>query len=175
MYNLAQHSGFTGNLLSFALAGLSGAATTHSHTASVPIVVAGVFGTSPSGTTTPTVNSSATDRGAVTSLAAAGSAFSVVAPSAGFRGALVVWTVDSSGTKRIRSRGWFESASGLPIDLVFPDIPTTEVPLSYHTLKAGTTVSGTWTFGSSNWNATGITVGTVVNLFGMPSGVVILS
>ena len=57
---------------------------------------------------------------------------------------------------------------GAEIILDFPDIPATEVPFAYHTPKAGTTVSGTWTFGSSNWNATGMTVGTVVNCSMIP-------
>lgn len=168
-YNLNQVAGLTAALNNFALAGLSGGATTHSHTASVPVIIQGVWGTSPSGTTTPTTNSGRTDPGAVSPNLAAGSALAVTAPTTGFRGALVVWTCNSAGTKRIRSRGWFESASGSPIDLQMPDIPADEVPLAYHTLKAATNVSGTWTFGSSNWNAAGITVGTVVNLASLPT------
>lgn len=165
---LQQITGLTLNLLNFALAGLSGAASTHSHTASVPVVINGAFGTSPSGTTTPTTNSGVTDPRAVSPNLAAGSALAVAAPTTGFRAALVVWTVNAAGTKIVRSRGFFESAGGAPIDLAMPDIPATEVPLSYHTVKAGTTVSGTWTFGTSLWNATGITIGAVTNCCGQP-------
>jgi hypothetical protein len=167
MYNLQQHAGANVCLGNFTLTGLSGAATTHSHTASLPIAIGGVFGTSPSGTATPTVNSAPSAPTAIVA-AVAGAALASAAPASGFRAALVVWTVDAAGTKRIRSTGWHESLSGAELSLPFPTIPSTEVAVAYHTIKAGTTVSGTWTFGSSNWNSTGITVGTVVNLFGLP-------
>ena len=180
MYNLNQHIGASLNLANFALAGLSGAATTHSHTASVPCSIGGVFGTSPSGTTTPTTNSAATQPGAnngiVSGVIAAGSALAGVAPASGFRAALVVWTTNAAGTKIVRSNGFFTALDSGPVALEFPPIPVTEIPLSYHTVKLGTTVSGTWTFGSSNWNATGVTIGTVVNLCGLPSaGSVVVS
>ncbi len=168
MYNLSEHTGYTGALGFTKLAGLTGAATTHSHLANLPYAVNGVSAELAAGTTTPVVNSSPTDVGAVTPRLAAGVALSVTAPAAGFRAALVVWTIDLAGTKRIRSRGFFESAGGSPIDLQFPEIPATEAPIAYHTVKGGTTVSGTWSYGVGNWNATGITIGTVVNLVGQP-------
>lgn len=170
MYNLSQHNGFTGPLGTFALAGLSGAATTHSHTASLPVAINGVIGTSPTGTTTPTTNSAATRPGSLNFPQAAGSALAGNAPASGFRAALVVWTVDAAGTKRIRSNGFFTSLGGDALALEFPDIPTTEVPVAYHTVRLASTLSGTWTFGTSNWNVAGVTVGTVVNLCGLPGG-----
>lgn len=168
MQNLQQHAGLSCQFANFALAGLGGANTTHSHAASLPFVINGVWGTAPTGTTTPTTNSAATDPGSINGVRAAGSALSTVAPATGFRAALVVWTIDAAGTKRIRSRGFFESLSGQALDLAFPDIPLTEIPVSYHIGRAGTTVSGTWTYGSSNWNATGMTWTTVVNVCGLP-------
>jgi hypothetical protein len=171
MYNLSQSNGISMPFQSFALAGL-GAATTHSHAASLVFAINGVIGTSPTGTTTPTTNSSARDVGSVGGAAAAGAALSVTAPalSTQFRGALVLWTIDAAGTKRIRSRGFFES-NGDPLALEFPDVPPTEIPVAYHTLKAISTLSGTWTYGGSNFTGvTGMTTGTVVNLVSLPTG-----
>ena len=168
MYNLSQVVGLTAPLANFTLAGLSGAATTHSHAASLPFVINGIFGTAPTGTTTPTTNSSATQPGTFGFPVAAGGALAGTAPATGFRAALVVWTIDAAGTKRIRSNGFFTSLGGEGLALDMPAIPTTEVAVAYHTVKLGTTVSGTWTYGSSNWNATGVTIGTVANVAALP-------
>lgn len=48
----------------------------------------------------------------------------------------------------------------------FPAIPAGLCPVAYMLVKAGATTSGTWTFGSSNWDATGVT-NTTVNICGM--------
>lgn len=146
------------------LTGLSGAATTYS-TSAFAYAIDGIAYSNGANSTaaSPTTNSTTS------------AALSTTAPATGFRGALVVWTVDAGGTERIRSRGFVTSLSGDPVVLEFPEIPATEVPFAYHTIKAGTTVSGTWTFGSSNWNATGITIGTVANLATLPSSTVVLS
>lgn len=181
-YNLQGSSGLNLVLTTagFALGSLGGA-TTHSHTASLVALINGSYNaTAPSGTTTPTVNSSQTHVSSVYKALPAGSALAVTAPTTGFRGALVLWTIDSGGTKRIRSTGWFESAGGAPLELPFPDVPVTEIPVAYHTLKAISTLSGTWTYGSSNFTGvTGMTTGTVVNVPGAipPStgGVVVLT
>jgi hypothetical protein len=49
-----------------------------------------------------------------------------------------------------------------------PSIPDAVTPMAYVVIKAGTTTVGNWVFGSSNWNATGITIDTVVNLNRLP-------
>lgn len=168
MFNLSQANGLNAVLANPTLA-LTGAATTHSHAASLPVVIGGVFATSPTGTATPTVNSSPTDYRAVAGALPAGAVLSVTAPALAtqFRGALVVWTVDAAGTKRIRSRGFFES-NGDPLALEFPEIPVTEVPIGYHTLRAISTLVGTWTLGVNNWTGvTGLTSGAVVQLAGV--------
>lgn len=163
-------------MLSFALAGLTGAATTHSHAANMPFAIGGVWGTSPSGTTTPTVNSGVTDLDALTPRLPAGSALTVAIPLTGFSAALIVWTVNAAGTKRIRSRGFFASPSGAPLQLHMPEIPADELPVAYHTLRVGTTLAAPWTYGTSNWNATGVTVGAVVNTAGQPGiGAVVIA
>lgn len=168
MYQANQLSGLTAVFQSFNLGGLSGAATTHSHTASLQFAVNGAFGTAPTGTTTPTVNSSRQDVGSVNGTAPAGAPLSVAAPASGFRGALVVWTIDAAGTKRIRSKGFFDSLAGNALTLEFPDVPPTEVVVAYHTVRIGTNLSGTFTYGTSNWNTTGVTVGAVVNTTATP-------
>jgi hypothetical protein len=164
MFNLSDNNALTGVFSNPALTGLSGGATTYSLTA-FPFALDGILFTRAvvSGGTTPTTNSTSN------------AALSATAPASGFRGALVVWTVDSGSTVRVRSRGFVTSLSGDPVVLEFPEIPATEVPFAYHTIKAGTTVSGTWTFGSSNWNAAGITIGTVANTASLPSSTVVLN
>ena len=146
------------------LTGLSGAATTYS-TSAFAYAINGVAYSNGanSAAATPTTNSTT------------GAALATTAPATGFRAALVVWTVDAAGTERIRSRGFVTSLGGDAVVLELPEIPLTEVPFAMHTVRAGTTVSGTWTFGSSNWNATGITIGTVVNLASRPLGPVTVS
>lgn len=177
MYNLSQANALNAVFANPTLA-LTSANITHSHAASLPVAIAGIFATSPTGTTTPTVNSSPRDYGSVGGPAAAGAVLSVTAPASAtqFRGALVVWTVDAAGTKRIRSRGFFES-NGDPLALEFPEIPVTEVPIGYHTLRAVSTLVGTWTLGASNWTGvTGMTAGAVTQLAGvLPSGRVTLA
>ncbi len=39
----------------------------------------------------------------------------------------------------------------------FPMLPNTHTAFAYIIVNAGSTTVGTWTFGASNWNATGIT------------------
>lgn len=168
MHNLSQLNGLNLAFASFALAGLTGAAITHSHAASLPFAINGIIGTSPTGTTTPNVNSSPQHVGSVGGAAAANTALSVGVPASGFRAALVVWTINAAGTKRIRSNGFYASAGGDPIALEFPAIPQDELVVSYHTVRVGTTLAATWTYGVSNWNATGVTIGTVVNCAGHP-------
>ncbi len=84
-------------------------------------------------------------------------------------GRVVVWCLVSGGTVKV-IEGDVEAldAAGDFIDYPsFPDIPDTYVPFAYQVIKGASTVSGTWTFGSSNWNATGIT-STIVNVAALP-------
>lgn len=84
-------------------------------------------------------------------------------------GTVVVWALNSSGTVSCY-KGTTESldSSGAFINAPqFPAVPDTVCPFAYTVIKGGSTVSGTWTFGSSNWNATGITA-THTNVFTLP-------
>ncbi len=72
---------------------------------------------------------------------------------------IVVWALDSSGNVKCfqgNTVGWNGAqATGA---LQFPNVNLDSYcPFAYQTLKGGSTLSGTWTFGSSNWNATGLT------------------
>jgi hypothetical protein len=85
--------------------------------------------------------------------------------TAGFARA-VVWAVNSSGTV-VNFAGpivpWDggTAAPNYGFGNLIPAIPSvgnSYAPFAVTVVKAGSTTSGTWTFGSSNWNATGITV-----------------
>lgn len=78
----------------------------------------------------------------------------------------VVWATDSAGTFRVYAGpivDWTDtSANSTACPL--PSLPGTVTPFAAHTVQAGSTTVGTWTFGTSNWNATGIGAITVRNL-----------
>lgn len=134
-----------------ALTGLSGAATTYS--ASIfGFAIAGraYCSTIKSGAATPTTDGNTA--AAMTLTANQAAAF--------------VWAVDSSQAIKVYKGptvSWTDTtASSTPCPL--PSIPANVCPFAAHTVQAGSTTSGTWTFGSSNWNAAGIASITVRNL-----------
>lgn len=109
--------------------------------------------------TTPTTdyNTSA----AFTGLVGAGS-------SAGGQGTVVVWAYNSSGTVKCMM-GSIETvdASGNFVNRPqFPAIPNDVCPFAYQVLKHYG-VSTTFTFGTSNWNTSGLT-STIVNISNLP-------
>lgn len=130
------------------LTGLSGAATTYSTGAAILSAINGkaYSKATVTGGTTPTTDG------------ITGAAF--VGLTAGY-GSVFVWGVNSAGTvsvcqgsvEKLDVLGAFATAAP-----TFPPIPDTVAPFGYSVIKAGSTTSGTWTFGSSNWNATGITI-----------------
>lgn len=80
---------------------------------------------------------------------------------------VVVWCLNSSGTVSVKA-GDMVAWDGVAFQKAppFPAIDTdTYAPFAYSLLKGGSTLSGTWTFGSSNWNATGMTA-THTNVIG---------
>lgn len=73
-------------------------------------------------------------------------------------GSVFVLALDAAGNVK-GYQGSVESldASGsFMVAPQFPAIPDTVAPFAYIVVKAGSTASA-WTFGASNWNATGIT------------------
>ncbi len=157
--NLQQAIG--GNLAigSAALTGLSGAATTYS-TSAFSSVIRGVQRAKAlvSGGATPTTD------------AVTGAAMTLVANQA----AVFVWGVNAAGTVQVikgATVAWTDTTAG-STEVKLPALPDTFCPFAYVVIKAGSTTSGTWTFGSSNWNATGIVIDTVVNLFSLPDSAI---
>lgn len=78
----------------------------------------------------------------------------------------IVWAVNASGTYTVYAGpivDWTDTSANSTV-CPLPSIPGTVAPFAAHTIQAGSTTVGTWTFGSSNWNATGISAITVRNL-----------
>lgn len=73
-------------------------------------------------------------------------------------GTVVLWCLDAAGnvkcvkgsTEALDASGNFGCAPQFPI------LPDTLTPFAYSVHKAGATTVGTWTFGVSLWNATGM-------------------
>jgi hypothetical protein len=90
-----------------------------------------------------------------------GAAFVALAAS---QGCIYVWCYDGSSTTAATAIKVCQGAivaldaSGAFISAPqFPTIPDTLCPFGYSVMKLGSTGSA-WTFGTSNWNATGMTV-----------------
>src|SRR6478672_9547410 len=139
-----------------ALTGISGAATTFTTTNAQVFAINGkaYAKAAVAGGATPTTDANT------------GSAITLTANN----GCVVVWALDASGnvkvqagdTKALDASGNFVDTPQMPLML------DTLAPFAYTIHKAGATTSGTWTFGSSNWSATGLTH-TVVDVLTLPS------
>lgn len=151
------------NLASTALTGLSGGATTVSTTSTPAYMYRGkiIASTNQSSGATP-----------ITDIAT-GAAFVALtgATAALGEGCIFVFGWDASAPTV------FSVAQGPVVktqDVVngsavyeFPSIPSTFVPVAYVTIDyVGST---SWTFGTSNWNATTATIGTVINVGLLPT------
>lgn len=82
------------------------------------------------------------------------------------RARAIVWTVNAAGTIQVFAGPiveWTDTSANSTV-CPLPNLPGTVAPFAAHTVQAGSTTVGTWTFGSSNWNATGISAITVRNL-----------
>lgn len=78
----------------------------------------------------------------------------------------IVWAINAAGTISVYAGpivDWTDTTANSTA-CPLPAIPGNVAPFAAHTVQAGSTTSGTWTFGSSNWNATGISAITVRNL-----------
>jgi hypothetical protein len=82
---------------------------------------------------------------------------------------VVVWCVDASGAFKVVATPInpnligadsvaYDGTTIAPTPPQFGQIPDTLTPFAYQILKAASTLVGTWTFGTSLWNATGLTV-----------------
>jgi len=127
-----------------ALTGISGAATTYSSSA-FDLAIDGkvITKAAVAGGTTPTTDGNT------------GLPITLTANN----GAVVVWGVNAAGTVSVYKGDTqaLDSAGGFTIAPQFPRVPDTVCAFAYTIHKAGSTTVGTWTFGTSNWNATGLT------------------
>lgn len=154
--NLQEALGGNICLGNFTLTGLSGGATTYSSAAVAYAIDGRAYSKAlVSGGTTPTTDVNT------------GLAMTLTANKA----ACFAWLLNAAGTVQVAKGptvNWTDtSANSTPVPL--PEIPASSVLVAYVVIKGGSTVSGTWTFGSSNWNATGIVIDTVVNRVTLPT------
>lgn len=87
------------------------------------------------------------------------------------QGCVVVIALDSSGNVKAAQGGIqaLDSAGNFIVSPQFPILPDTVCPIGYIVLKAGSTLSGTWTFGSSNLSGvSGMTYTFVSVVLGLP-------
>lgn len=78
------------------------------------------------------------------------------------QGCVFVVGLDSSGNWKASQGGvqTLDSSNSFVIAPQFPAVPDTICPIAYIVCKNGSTGSA-WTFGTSNWNATGMTTAAV--------------
>jgi len=140
------------------LTGLSGAATTYSTAAlTLQYAIKGLAYAKAqvSGGATPTTD-------AVTA-----AAFVALAAS---QACVFVFCFDSAGAIKVaqgKPQAWTDT-SARSVATPFPVLPDTLCPFAYAVIQNGSTGSA-WTFGTSNWNATGVGTITPVNVQMLPS------
>ena len=152
----------TASFVTAGLTGISGAATTYSTGAvSIQFCINSKFATAKaqvSGGATPTTG--AISAAAITLTASKARA--------------IVWCLDIDGAVTVHE-GPIVSLDGIAGSDAYQDgrLPAfpainykTYCPIAYHLMKAKTTLSGTFTFGTNNWNTTGMDH-TIVNVPGI--------
>ena len=159
--SLALQNASGGNLClgNYTLSGLAGAATTFTSVA-VPFSVRGAAFTR-------AVNTAAASP---TTDAVTGAAITLVANQA----RVVCWGANAAGTNQVIAgpvAAWTDTTA-LSTEVKMPSLPDTFTLMATSTIKAGATTVGTWTFGSSNWNATGIVIDAVVNRSSAPDAAI---
>jgi hypothetical protein len=144
--------------VSAGLTGLSGAATTYSTGAtSIQYSVNGKM---------PTAKAQVSGGASPTTDANSGVAFPAMAIN---KAAVFVWGLNAAGTVLVAQGpvvAWTDTTASSTV-CPFPSIPDTMTPFAYHTIQNGAAGSA-WTFGASNWNATGITLPVVTNVSELP-------
>lgn len=138
--------GLTATLVKAGLTGLSGAATTFATAVAITYAIAGK------------AFSRAAIAGGVTPVVdfLTGKAITLIAN----QGTVVVWCLDAAGTVRL-VQGSVEPMTGGKFLKDYPQFPTLSgqilAPFAYSVHQADATTAGVFTFGVSNWNATGLT------------------
>lgn len=155
--NLQDASGLTAILGNATLSAQTGGAATFT-TLAFPYAIKGVAYTNAAVTTSALTSTSDIATGVPTTFTAPASGY--------YTSAILLWCVNAAGEERtILGPKKTYAVGDANASLEFPsNLPDTWAPFAYNTLRAGSTVSGTWTLGSSNWNATGMTASAAVNL-----------
>lgn len=138
------------------LAGLSGAATTFSTTGTTTFAIGGAAYTKTA------ISSGATP----TTDANTGAAFT---PLQTGKKCMFVFGLDASGNTKV-AQGPIVNTSDVSngaAAVQFPEIPDTMCPIGYVEVSHANATA--WTFGTSNWNATGVTIGTPVDVILLPT------
>ena len=150
-------SGQTQALGNFTLTGITGAVTTHS-SAAMPYAIRGRCFTHAVDASVATPNVDFVTGAAITLVANQGRA--------------VLWCLDNADANRCIAGPVvpLDSAGNFLDSPVLPAVPCTLCPVAITLHRAGSTTVGTWTFGTSNWNATGLTH-TVINISTLPDRV----
>lgn len=146
-------------LSNYTLTGLTGAATTFTSVA-VPFSIRGQAFTR-------AVNTGAA---APTTDAVTGAATTLVANQA----RVFCFGANAAGTNQVIAgpvSAWTDTTA-LSTEVRMPSLPDTFCLFATVVIKAGSTTVGTWTFGVSNWNATGIVVDAVANRFSAPDAAI---
>ena len=132
---------------------LTGAATTVTTGNTIDFSISGKFYTKANGAlTTPTTDGND------------GTAMTLTANKA----RAIVWGLDSGGNPKAYAGAIVDwDGTAFQVTPPFPSIPDSVCPIGYSILKAGSTLVGTFTVGSSNWNTTGMT-NTIVSCATLP-------
>lgn len=158
MSNKYEMLAMTACFVTAGLTGISGAATTYSTSATtLQYAIGGVCKTKAqvSGGTTPTTD---VDTAAAITLTAN-------------QARVVVFMLDTDGTVFLQAGSVvsMDASGNLLTAAPFPSIDLdTYCPIAHVLMKGGSTLSGTFTVGSSNWNTTGMSY-TVTNISTLPN------
>jgi hypothetical protein len=177
MYNLTDSA--TGGNQVFGKAGitgLSGAATTFSTAnptggSGLMFSVRGIsyYKADFSSAATPTNDASTWDIAASPAIEATAATGSAFRPQLANTVCCYVFGVDKSGNARVAQGpivAWTDTSANSTI-VQYPSLPDWITPFAYAVIKGGATTTS-WTFGTNNWNATGVVIDTAVNVSLLP-------
>lgn len=124
----------------------TGAETVYDTTVTIAFCVGGVAYT----------KTAVTDGATPTTDGNTGAAFTALAAN---QGCVFVWALNASGTVTLRqgSVEALDAAGAFKVAPQFPPLPDSVTAFAYTVARAGSSASA-WTIGTSNWNATGLTI-----------------
>lgn len=148
--------GITAAFTDAVLGGISGADATFDTTTTLLFAIKGLLYS----------KAAVTNGGAPTTDAFTGAAF-VALPN--LYTCVFVWGYNAAGTVKVCQGPKVLTADVMAGSkaLVFPSIPDTMCPFAYHSVSHANATA--WTFGTSPWNAAGVTIDTVIPVSQLPS------